>query len=50
MQGYMYIYVNILPISKKFDLNDLIFFYKIINGYIQIELPFMLTSLMAYQD
>ena len=39
MQGYMYIYVNILPISKKFDLNDLMFFYKIINGYIQIKMP-----------
>ena len=31
--------VGILPIYKKFDLNDLIFFYKIINGYVQVKLP-----------
>ena len=31
--------INMLPISKKFNLNDLMFFYKIINGHVQIELP-----------
>ena len=31
--------INILPINKKFDLNDLMFFYKIIDGYVQIKLP-----------
>ena len=31
--------VDILPIYKKFDLNDLIFFYKIINAYVQVKLP-----------
>ena len=31
--------VNLLPINKKFDLNDLIFFYKIIDGYIKVKLP-----------
>ena len=30
--------VDILPIYKKFDLNDLIFFCKIINGYVQVKL------------
>ena len=31
--------INILPISKKFDLNDLVFFHKIINGYVDTKLP-----------
>ena len=31
--------VDILPICKKFDLNDLIFFHKIINGYVHTKLP-----------
>ena len=31
--------VDILPICKKFDLNDLIFFHKIINGYVLTKLP-----------
>ena len=30
---------NLLPINKKFDLNDLIFFYKIIDRYIKVKLP-----------
>ena len=34
-------HVNLLPINKKFDLNDLIFFYKIINGYINSPGPFI---------
>ena len=31
--------INILSISKKFDLNDLVFFHKIINGYVDTKLP-----------
>ena len=31
--------INILPISKKFNLNDLVFFHKIINGYVDTKLP-----------
>ena len=31
--------INILPISKKFDLNDLVFFHKIINGFVETKLP-----------
>ena len=31
--------INILPIIKKFDLNDLILFYKIVNEYVHIDLP-----------
>ena len=31
--------VDMLPIYKKFDLNDLILFHKIINGYVQVKLP-----------
>ena len=31
--------MNILPISKKFDLNDLVFFHKIINGFLETKLP-----------
>ena len=31
--------INILPIIKKFDLNDLILFHKIVNGYVHIDLP-----------
>ena len=31
--------VNILPLSKHFEVNDLIFFYKILNKHIDIPLP-----------
>ena len=31
--------INILPINKKFDLNDILLFHKIINGYVHIRLP-----------
>ena len=54
-------YVNILPISKKFDLNDLILFHKIVNGYVHkgecnncdmFMLIYQITSrnLMVYLD
>ena len=31
--------LNILLISKKFDLSDLVLFHKIVNGYLPIKLP-----------
>ncbi len=31
--------VNILPLSSKFDLNDLAFFHKVINNFIPVSLP-----------
>ena len=31
--------VNILPISKRFELNDLIFFHKIVYQHIEITMP-----------
>ena len=31
--------IKILPINKKFDLNDVLFFHKIIHGYVHIKLP-----------
>ena len=31
--------VNILPISKHFDLGDLCFFHKIVHDYVPIKLP-----------
>ena len=31
--------INIIPINKKFDLNDILLFLKIINGYVHIGLP-----------
>ena len=31
--------VNILPISKRFELNDLIFFHKIVFQHIEISIP-----------
>ena len=31
--------VNILPLSKHFEVNDLIFFHKILNKHIDIPLP-----------
>ena len=31
--------VNILPLSKHFEVNDLTFFHKILNGHIDIPLP-----------
>ena len=31
--------VNILPLSYRFDLNDLILFHKVVNNYIPLSLP-----------
>ena len=31
--------VNILPLSAKFDLNDLLFLYKILKNLVPVELP-----------
>ena len=31
--------VNILPLSKHFEVNDFIFFHKILNKHIDIPLP-----------
>ena len=31
--------INILPINKKFDLNDILLFHKIVNGFVTIKLP-----------
>ena len=31
--------LSILPIKSKFDLNDLVLFYKIINSLVPINLP-----------
>ena len=31
--------INLLPLSKHFELNDLIFFHKILNKHIDIPLP-----------
>ena len=31
--------VDILPLASKFDLNDLVFFYKIVNELIPVSLP-----------
>ena len=31
--------VDILPLSLKFDLNDLIFFHKVINNLVPVSLP-----------
>ena len=31
--------VNILPLSQKFDLNDLIFLHKVLNNLIPVSLP-----------
>ena len=31
--------LNLLPMSLKFDLNDLVLFHKIINGLIPVSLP-----------
>ena len=36
--------INILPISKHFDLNDLCFFHKIVNDLIPIKLPDYVTK------
>ena len=35
--------VNILPLSCRFDLNDLILFHKVVNSYIPLNLPPYLT-------
>ena len=34
---------NVLPVSAKFDLNDLILFYKVVNELIPLNLPEYLT-------
>ena len=31
--------INMLPISKIFELQDLVLFHKIVNGYISFNLP-----------
>ena len=31
--------LNILPISKHFELTDLCFFHKVLNGYVSTKLP-----------
>ena len=31
--------INILPLAKKFDLNDLIFFHKVVNNLVPVPLP-----------
>ena len=31
--------LNILPISKHFDLGDLCFFHKVVHGYVPTKLP-----------
>ena len=31
--------VNILPLSCRFDLNDLILFHKVVNDYIPLDMP-----------
>ena len=31
--------VNILPLSCRFDLNDLILFQKVVNNYIPVNVP-----------
>ena len=35
--------IDILPLSKKFDLNDLIFFHKIVNELVPVYLPSYLS-------
>ncbi len=35
--------IDILPISKKFDLNDLILFHKVVNNFIPLQMPEYLT-------
>ncbi len=35
--------VNILPLTLKFNLNDLVFFHKVVNEYIPVNLPTYLT-------
>ncbi len=35
--------VDILPLSSKFDLNDLIFFFKVVNKHIPVSLPAYLS-------
>ena len=36
--------INILPINKKFDLNDVLLFHKIIHGYIHIKLSYYVSK------
>ena len=40
--------VDILPLSAKFDLNDLIFFHKIVYKLCPVELPSYLTFYQGY--
>ena len=42
--------INILPISKQFELNDLIFFHKIVFQHIEITLPLTLNGTLATVD
>ena len=34
--------VCLLPLSKRFDMNDLVLFYKVLNSLIPLELPYYL--------
>ena len=36
--------VDILPLSKRFDLNDLILFHKIVYGISSVKMPDYLTQ------
>ena len=35
--------LNILPLSARFDFNDILFFYKVTHGLVPVELPPYLT-------
>ena len=36
-------FIDLLPLSKKFDLNDLLFFHKVVNNLVPVSLPSYLT-------
>jgi hypothetical protein len=36
-------FVNILPLSVRFDLNDILFLHKVINNLKPVDLPFYLS-------
>ena len=36
-------FIDLLPLSKKFDLNDLLFFHKVVNDLVPISLPSYLS-------
>ena len=39
--------VDVLPLSKKFDMNDLIFFHKVLNNLVPVALPHYLSFYMG---